>query len=87
MKCLKSLLKTVLVILCPFLPFQLRALSHALNCGIEVVQATGPALMIGEEYVEDGGYLTITFHRHMYQLGAHYNSVTTYQEPENEDDF
>nr|XP_018914806.1 PREDICTED: OTU domain-containing protein 6B [Bemisia tabaci]XP_018914807.1 PREDICTED: OTU domain-containing protein 6B [Bemisia tabaci] len=66
---------------------ELRALSHALNCGIEVVQATGPALMIGEEYVEDGGYLTITFHRHMYQLGAHYNSVTTYQEPENEDDF
>jgi len=56
---------------------ELRALSHALKCQIEVIQATGPPMIVGDEY-PSSPRLTLTYHRHIYNLGEHYNSVTQY---------
>lgn len=60
---------------------QLQALSRILKCQIEVIQATGSPQIFGDEY-KNGKKITITYHRHMYELGAHYNSVTKYVQNE-----
>jgi OTU domain-containing protein 6 len=64
-----------------FLSKQLRALSHVLKCCIEVIQATGPSVLVGEEY-QDKKQAILTFHRHMYGLGEHYNSTKPILEEE-----
>ena len=45
---------------------ELKALAKLLGCQIEVIQAEGPTMSIGEEGSQR---LTLTYHRHMYQLG------------------
>ncbi|KAH8307442.1 hypothetical protein KR044_012163 [Drosophila immigrans] len=53
---------------------ELKALSSLLRVPIEVIQAEGAATLLGQE--EFGGApLIICYHRHIYQLGAHYNST------------
>ncbi|XP_049870303.1 deubiquitinase OTUD6B [Pectinophora gossypiella] len=53
---------------------EIRALSNSLKCPISVIQATGPdSIEQGMEF--DGPPLIITYHRHMYSLGEHYNST------------
>lgn len=52
---------------------EIRALSNALRCPIKIIQATGPQTLQGERY--DGVPLIITYHRHLYRLGEHYNST------------
>lgn len=53
---------------------EIRALSNSLKCPISVIQATGPdSIEQGDEFV--GPPLVITYHRHMYSLGEHYNST------------
>lgn len=53
---------------------EIRALSNLLKCPIVVIQATGPEMIEqGSEF--EGPALFITYHRHMYQLGEHYNST------------
>ncbi len=65
---------------------ELRALSEGLNCPIVVFSAEGPPLTMGAEYYgsenESGDNdwsskkaLLLSFHRHYYALGEHYNSV------------
>lgn len=56
---------------------ELQVLSHVLKCPIEVIQASGTPYVIGDEYGKQKK-VTLTYHRHMYELGAHYNSVTKY---------
>ncbi|XP_066290767.1 deubiquitinase OTUD6B-like [Branchiostoma lanceolatum] len=53
---------------------ELQALSRILKCSIEVIQAEGPAIKIGEEY-DTKLPIILTYHRHMYGLGEHYNTV------------
>ncbi|XP_078045611.1 deubiquitinase OTUD6B [Augochlora pura] len=60
---------------------ELQVLSHVLKCPIEVIQASGAPYVIGESYT-NGKKITVTYHRHMYELGAHYNSVTKYVQEE-----
>lgn len=55
---------------------ELQVLSHVLKCPIEVIQASGAPYVIGDEYNIERK-LVITYHRHMYGLGAHYNSVAS----------
>ncbi|KAH8269942.1 hypothetical protein KR018_000066 [Drosophila ironensis] len=53
---------------------ELKAISSLLRVPIEVIQAEGAATLLGQE--EFGGSpLVICYHRHIYQLGAHYNST------------
>ncbi|RZF33920.1 hypothetical protein LSTR_LSTR012262 [Laodelphax striatellus] len=61
---------------------ELRALSHLLKCRFEIIQSTGPAIVIGGEY-KNGKQIVLTYHRHMYGLGEHYNSVQPYKTEEN----
>ncbi|CAH0404907.1 unnamed protein product [Chilo suppressalis] len=53
---------------------EIRALSSSLKCPITVIQSTGPeCIEQGTEF--SGPSLVITYHRHMYRLGEHYNST------------
>mmetsp|Transcript_10263 Transcript_10263/g.18010 ORF Transcript_10263/g.18010 Transcript_10263/m.18010 type:complete len:345 (+) Transcript_10263:35-1069(+) len=65
---------------------ELRALSEGLKCPIVVFSAEGPPLTMGAEYAPSDGEdgegnwdknkaLLLSFHRHYYALGEHYNSV------------
>lgn len=54
---------------------ELRALSHVYKIPIKVIQAEGSDITIGIEYTNCNKTLIIVFHRHMYGLGEHYNSV------------
>ncbi|XP_014214933.1 OTU domain-containing protein 6B [Copidosoma floridanum] len=56
---------------------ELQVLSSVLKCPIEVIQAIGAPYEVGTEF-EPTRKLILTYYRHMYQLGAHYNSVTKY---------
>lgn len=61
--------------------FQLRALSDALKHSIEVIQASGSPMTIGEQYLSQHKKpLIVTFHRHLYRLGEHYNAVVPHIE-------
>lgn len=53
---------------------EIRALSNSLKCPIKVIQASGPgSIDQGTEF--EGPPLVLTYHRHMYRLGEHYNST------------
>ena len=69
---------------------ELRALSEGLKCPIVVFSAEGPPLTMGAEYATADGSgevdtddedwkskkaLLVSFHRHYYALGEHYNSI------------
>jgi len=54
---------------------ELRALSHIFEIPIKVIQAEGSDITIGIEYTNCNKTLILVFHRHMYGLGEHYNSV------------
>jgi len=65
---------------------ELKALSNVLKTPIEVIQAEGPSIVIGDEYGSgDKRRLTLTYHRHAFGLGEHYNSVQELSQVE--DDF
>jgi len=53
---------------------ELQALSIVLQRPIEVVQAEGPTMVVGEQFTKQP--LVLTYHRHAYGLGEHYNSAT-----------
>lgn len=52
---------------------ELKALSNALKCPIKIIQASGPPTIQGEDF--PGPPLIVTYHRHLYRLGEHYNST------------
>ncbi|XP_062939080.1 OTU domain-containing protein 6A [Cynocephalus volans] len=52
---------------------ELRALSHILQTPIEVIQASSPAVVIGQEYTKKP--LTLVYLRYACSFGEHYNSV------------
>ena len=53
---------------------ELKALSEHLGRPLEVVQAEGPPMVVGEGEGK-GPNLVIAYYRHMYGLGEHYNST------------
>lgn len=54
---------------------ELRALATLLNRPLAVIQAEGQEeVVVGEE--EQGAPITLSYHRHIFGLGEHYNSVT-----------
>lgn len=54
---------------------EITALSQALKRPIEVIQAEGPPVQVGLEDYKDCKPIILTYHRHYYGLGEHYNSV------------
>ena len=52
---------------------ELLALSSVLQRPIEVLQAEGAPMVVGEHL--NTTRLLLTYHRHAYGLGEHYNSV------------
>lgn len=64
---------------------EIRALSHVLKVPIEVIQAVGPVTVQGGDEFS-GPNLVITYHRHIYSLGEHYNSTKPIQAVESNDD-
>ncbi|KAJ3011122.1 OTU domain-containing protein 6B [Thoreauomyces humboldtii] len=52
---------------------ELQALSRTLKLPIHVVQAGSAVIMVGEEF--SGEPLFVSYHRHAYGLGEHYNSL------------
>lgn len=61
---------------------EIRALSQVLQVPIEVIQAVGPVTIQGDDKF-NGPNLVITYHRHMYSLGEHYNSTKPLQSNSN----
>lgn len=53
---------------------EISALSQILQLPIEVIQATGPPTIQGDDKFK-GPNLIITYHRNMYSLGEHYNGT------------
>ncbi|XP_015186875.1 PREDICTED: OTU domain-containing protein 6B [Polistes dominula] len=56
---------------------ELQVLSRILERQIEVIQATGTPYIVGDEFSKRKRII-LTYHRYMYELGAHYNSVTKF---------
>jgi len=52
---------------------ELKALSNILKVPIKVMQASGPATILGEQF--EGTPLIVVYHRRLYRLGEHYNST------------
>jgi len=54
---------------------EIRALANEFKIPIEVVQADGPVINVGGEEFGNESPLILSYHRHFYRLGEHYNSV------------
>ena len=52
---------------------ELKAISTVLKSPIQIYQASGPLRVIGEGYTDDP--LMLSYHRHEFSLGEHYNAV------------
>lgn len=63
---------------------EIRALSSLLKCPIKVIQASTGETVQGEQY--EGNPLVLTYHRHLYRLGEHYNSTTAITNEKFEDE-
>lgn len=63
---------------------ELRALSEALEIPLEVVQAEGTTIQLGEEYKD--APIILVYQRHTYSLGEHYNSVVALTPVEGEEE-
>ena len=58
---------------------EIRALANVLKIPVEVIQAEGPPIVVGEEF-KSQERLVVTYHRHMYGLGEHYNATKKIEE-------
>ena len=54
---------------------EIRALSSYLELPINVFLANSAPLRTGEEFAQNGAPLVLSYHLHLYALGAHYNSL------------
>lgn len=64
---------------------EISALSQILQVPVEVIQATGPSTIQGDEKFK-GPNLVITYHRNMYSLGEHYNGTRPLIKNSSDDD-
>lgn len=59
---------------------EIQALSNALKLKIEVLQAQGRPTISGADF-PNAPHLIVTYHRHFYRLGEHYNSTVSTTRP------
>ncbi|KAI9140353.1 hypothetical protein BKA69DRAFT_522225 [Paraphysoderma sedebokerense] len=67
--------------------YKIQALSQALELPIHIYQMNTPVLKVGEDFESSSNGLVkdplvISYHRHMFGLGEHYNSLRRVTEPE-----
>lgn len=53
---------------------EIRAISSSSNQRIEIIQPNGQITIFGED-MKSNDPIVITYHRHAYALGEHYNST------------
>jgi OTU domain-containing protein 6 len=58
---------------------EIQALSNSYKAKIEVLQSSGTPTISGSEYKKP--HLIVTYHRHFFGLGEHYNSTVKYTVP------
>lgn len=63
---------------------EIQALSNVLKIPIEVLQAAGPPTIQGSEFGKQN--LVLTYHRHLYNLGEHYNSTKLKDQEDSEEE-
>jgi len=63
---------------------ELKAIAQLLHQHIIIHTAAGPDIEMGEDYKGQSPPLHLTYHKHYYTLGEHYNSAIT--KPPSEDD-
>jgi len=56
---------------------EIMALCHALSAHIIVHSADQPDVSMGEEYSAANNTIHLSYHKHAYALGEHYNSVVS----------
>ena len=54
---------------------EIRALANEYKTPIEIIQADGPVINVGGHEYGSESPLILSYHRHFYRLGEHYNSV------------
>lgn len=54
---------------------ELQIISKKLKVNINVYQADGPVIKFNSDKLIINNPLLISFHKHLYQLGSHYNSL------------
>ena len=54
---------------------EIRALANEYKTPIEIIQADGPVINVGGQEYGSESPLILSYHRHFYRLGEHYNSV------------
>ena len=54
---------------------EIRALANEFGTPIEIIQADGPVINVGGQEYGSESPLILSYHRHFYRLGEHYNSV------------
>jgi OTU domain-containing protein 6 len=64
---------------------EIKAISNSLKVPIEIIQATGPSTVQGVDEFQPPN-LVITYHRHIYSLGEHYDSTQPAQKAEDEEE-
>lgn len=62
---------------------ELQALTHLLKAAIRVYSADAPPVLMGDEAPE-AQILHLSYHKHEYTLGEHYNSVVPLTEKVND---
>ena len=54
---------------------EITALAHACRRCITVYSVDAPSVVVGEEYEAEGPALVLSYHKHAYGLGEHYNAL------------
>ncbi|KAI9310294.1 hypothetical protein BX666DRAFT_1276736 [Dichotomocladium elegans] len=54
---------------------EILALSHAKEVPIHIIQMGAPALKVNDDLYPSKAPLKLAYHKHLYSLGAHYNSL------------
>lgn len=55
---------------------EIQAISNSLRVKIEVLQASGAPTISGSDFGKKRPHLIVTYHRHLFGLGEHYNSTS-----------
>ncbi|KAI9474238.1 MAG: hypothetical protein EXX96DRAFT_581129 [Benjaminiella poitrasii] len=62
---------------------EILALARAKQVPVDIIQYDGPMIKICEDEYPDKAPIKLAYHKHLYSLGAHYNSLADQSSPAN----